>query len=116
MTGWRIGHLVAGEPWMTGLRKAILYSSNGVSTPTQWAALAAFTGSSQFVEENRVAYQKRRDLLLAGLNEIGLTCPSPAGAFYPFPDGSRIPRNSREAAEHLLNRAQVSTVPGSVFG
>ena len=116
MTGWRIGYAVAGEPWMTGLRKAVLYSSNGVSTPTQWAALAAFTGSTKFVEENRVAYQKRRDLLLAGLNEIGLTCPSPAGAFYAFPDVSRIAKDSREAAEFLLNRAQVSTVPGSVFG
>jgi aspartate aminotransferase len=116
MTGWRIGYAVAGEPWMTGLRKAVLYSSNGVSTPTQWAALAAFTGSTKFVEQNRVAYQKRRDLLLAGLNEIGLTCPSPAGAFYAFPDVSRIAKDSREAAELLLNRAQVATVPGVVFG
>jgi aspartate aminotransferase len=116
MTGWRIGYTVAGEPWMTGLRKAILYSSNGVSTPTQWAALAAFTGSSQFVDENRVAYRKRRDILLAGLNELGLTCPSPAGAFYAFPGVSRIDKDSRKAAEILLNRAQVAAVPGVVFG
>src|SRR5436190_19180446 len=46
MTGWRIGYAVATEPWMTGLAKSILYSSNGVSTPTQWAALAAFTTES----------------------------------------------------------------------
>ena len=48
MTGWRIGYAVAAEPWMTGLRKALLYSSNGVSTPTQWAALAAFTTRHRF--------------------------------------------------------------------
>jgi aspartate aminotransferase len=116
MTGWRIGYAVATEPWMTGLRKALLYSSNGVSTPTQWAALAAFTTDSDFLETSRAAYRERRDLLVGGLNELGLTCDPPAGAFYAFPDVTRISSNSREAAEVLLNRAQVATVPGVVFG
>ena len=116
MTGWRIGYAVAAEPWMTGLRKTTLYSSNGVSTPTQWAALAAFTTSSDFLETSRAAYQQRRDLLVSGLNELGLTCAPPAGAFYAFPDTSSIGRNSREAFELLLDRARVATVPGSVFG
>ncbi len=116
MTGWRIGYAVATEPWMTGLRKALLYSSNGVSTPTQWAALAAFTTASDFLETSRAAYRERRDLLVAGLNELGLICVPPAGAFYAFPDVTRISIDSREAAEILLNRAQVATVPGSVFG
>ncbi|MEK6334678.1 MAG: pyridoxal phosphate-dependent aminotransferase [Acidobacteriota bacterium] len=116
MTGWRLGYAVASEPWMTGLKKAVLYSSNGVSTPTQWAALAAFTTSSDFLETSRAAYRERRDLLLSGLNELGLTCASPAGAFYAFPDVTRVSQNSREAAEVLLNRARVATVPGVVFG
>ena len=116
MTGWRIGYAVATEPWMTGLSKTTLYSSNGVSTPTQWAALAAFTTASDFLETSRVAYRERRDLLLAGLNELGLTCALPAGAFYAFPDVTGISRDSREAAELLLSRAQVATVPGVVFG
>jgi len=116
MTGWRIGYVVAAEPWMTGLSKATLYSSNGVSTPTQWAALAAFTTSSDFLATSRAAYRERRDLLLAGLNEIGLTCASPAGAFYAFPDVTSIGGDSRDAANVLLDRAQVATVPGVVFG
>lgn len=116
MTGWRIGYAVAAEPWMTGLRKGLLYSSNGVSTPTQWAALAAFTVGSDFLETSRAAYRERRDLLVAGLNELGLKCAPPEGAFYAFPDVTRISQDSREAAELLLNRAQVATVPGSVFG
>jgi aspartate aminotransferase len=116
MTGWRIGYVVATEPWMTGLRKATLYSSNGVSTPTQWAALAAFTTPSDFLETSRAAYRERRDLLLAGLNELGFNCSSPAGAFYAFPNVGRLSRDSREAAEILLKRAQVATVPGAVFG
>ena len=116
MTGWRLGYTAAAEPWMTGVSKTTLYSSNGVSTPTQWAALAAFTTESNMLESNRVAYLQRRDLLLAGLNELGLTCEKPAGAFYAFPDVSRVSRDSREAAEILLDRAKVATVPGIVFG
>jgi aspartate aminotransferase len=116
MTGWRIGYTVASEPWMTGLAKAVLYSSNGVSTPTQWAALAAFTTPSDFLETSRAAYRERRDLLVGGLNELGLTCDPPAGAFYAFPDTTSIAPDSRTASEILLNKAQVATVPGLVFG
>jgi len=116
MTGWRLGYTVAAEPWMTGISKTTLYSSNGVSTPSQWAALAAFTTPSDMLETNRVAYLERRDLLLDGLNELGFNCAKPAGAFYAFPEVSRISSNSREAAEILLERAQVATVPGVVFG
>ena len=116
MTGWRLGYTVATEPWMTGLRKTTLYSSNGVSTPTQWAGLAAFNDTSDILERHRAAYRERRDLLLAGLNEIGLVCEKPAGAFYAFPDVSKISSDSRNAAEILLDRAKVATVPGVVFG
>lgn len=116
MTGWRLGYAVAAEPWMTGMRKTLLYSTNGVSTPSQWAALAAFTTPSDFLESSRAAYRERRDLLLAGLNELGLACAKPAGAFYAFPDVTRISSDSRQAADLLLERAQVATVPGIVFG
>ena len=116
MTGWRIGYAVATEPWMTGLAKTTLYSSNGVSTPTQWAALAAFTTKSDFLETSRAAYRERRDLLIGGLNEIGLKCAPPAGAFYAFPNVTAISHDSREASEFLLDKAQVATVPGVVFG
>jgi aspartate aminotransferase len=116
MTGWRIGYAIAPEPWMTGLRKALLYSTNGVSTPTQWAALAAIDSPADLFNSARAAYRERRDLLVAGLNELGLTCAAPAGAFYAFPDTTRIHPDSRTAAELLLDRAQVATVPGVVFG
>jgi len=116
MTGWRLGYAVATEPWMTGMRKTLLYSTNGVSTPTQWAALAAFTEQSDFLETSLAAYRQRREIMLSGLNEIGLTCESPAGAFYAFPDATLISRDSREAADILLEKAKVATVPGVVFG
>jgi aspartate aminotransferase len=116
MTGWRLGYAVACEPWMTGLQKTTLYSSNGVSTPTQWAGLAAFRTPGDLLENNRLAYLQRRDLLVNGLNELGLVCEKPAGAFYAFPKVTRVSSDSREAAEFLLERAQVATVPGVVFG
>jgi len=116
MTGWRVGYAVAREPWMTGLRKCLLYSTNGVSTPSQWAALAAFQLLADFYEDIRDAYRVRRDLLVGGLNELGLACDPPAGAFYAFADVSRLSRDSRAAADLLLERAQVATVPGIVFG
>jgi aspartate aminotransferase len=116
MTGWRVGYAVAAEPWMTGMKKCLLYSTNGVSTPSQWAALAAFELPAAFYEEIRRGYRLRRDMLVAGLNELGLTCEPPAGAFYAFPDVTRVHADSRTAADILLERAQVSTVPGVVFG
>ncbi|HEV8203583.1 MAG TPA: pyridoxal phosphate-dependent aminotransferase [Pyrinomonadaceae bacterium] len=116
MTGWRLGYAVATEPWMTGLKKATLYSSNGVSTPTQWAGVAALQIETAILTDIKEQYRRRRNLLLSGLNEIGLHCAPPAGAFYAFPDVSRINKDSREAADVLLNRAQVATVPGIVFG
>jgi aspartate aminotransferase len=116
MTGCRLGYAVAPEPWMTGLKKATLYSSNGVSTPTQWAGLAAFEINAATQEKITAEYKRRRDLLLSGLNELGFPCDPPAGAFYAFPDASRISRDSQEAADILLNRANVAAVPGIVFG
>ena len=116
MTGWRLGYAVASEPWMMGLKKTILYSSNGVSTATQWAGLAALGIDPGALEANLRGYRARRDLLVGGLNDIGLKCQSPAGAFYAFPDVSRISKDSRHAAELLLDRAQVAAVPGIVFG
>ena len=116
MTGWRIGYVAAKEPWMTGLKKSLLYSTNGVSTPTQWAALAATQTPEEFFEPLRNSYKERRDLLVAGLNELGLICEPPKGAFYAFPNVTSINNDSRTAADLLLQNAKVATVPGIVFG
>jgi len=116
MTGWRVGYVIAKEPWMTGLRKATLYSTNGVSTPSQWAALAAVETPVSAFENIRAGYRQRRDLLIRGLNSLGMTCELPPGAFYAFPEISSIDTDSRKAASKLLDVAQVATVPGVVFG
>lgn len=116
MTGWRIGYAVAKEPFMTGLRKLVLYSTNGVSTPTQWAALEALAVPQSVIAARREDYRKRRDLLVTGLNELGMECELPAGAFYAFPKISKIHKDSRKVAAMLLEKAHVATIPGVVFG
>ncbi|HZY74006.1 MAG TPA: aminotransferase class I/II-fold pyridoxal phosphate-dependent enzyme, partial [Edaphobacter sp.] len=116
MTGWRIGYVVAKEPFMTGLRKLVLYSANGVSTPTQWAALEALATPQSFLEQRREEYRARRDLLVSALNDLGLTCEVPQGAFYAFPSITKINKDSRKAAATLLEKAHVATIPGVVFG
>jgi aspartate/methionine/tyrosine aminotransferase len=116
MTGWRIGYLVAPELFMKSLQKIILYTTNGVSTPTQWAAIPAIEISPEFFAEKRKHYRKRRDVLVSGLNELGLTTEVPGGTFYAFPDVSSIDSDSRKVAGMLLEHAGIATIPGSVFG
>jgi aspartate aminotransferase len=116
MTGWRVGYAVAKEPFMTALRKLVLYSTNGVSTPTQWAAVEAMRTPQAELDARREEYRRRRDLLVKGLNELGLTCAPPEGAFYAFANVSKISKDSRKAAGLLLEKAHVATIPGIVFG
>jgi aspartate aminotransferase len=117
MTGWRIGYVVAPAPFSEGLKKSILYSTNGVSTPTQWAAVAALGTPETFFTECLAEYRTRRDALVSGLNALGLTvAPPPQGAFYAFPNVSSLGLKSSELALDLLDRAQVATIPGTAFG
>jgi aspartate/methionine/tyrosine aminotransferase len=116
MTGWRIGYAVAHEPFMTALRKMVLYSTNGVATMVQWAAVEALQLSPEFRERRLAEYRERRDVLVNGLNEIGFDCELPAGAFYAFPSVKKISEDSRKAAALLLDKVHVATIPGAVFG
>lgn len=101
---------------MTALRKIVLYSTNGVTTFVQQAMIHALKTPEAQIAALREEYRKRRDLLVAGLNEVGLECALPAGAFYAFPDAEKIHKNSRTAAQILLEKAHIATIPGSVFG
>ncbi|HEY0371503.1 MAG TPA: aminotransferase class I/II-fold pyridoxal phosphate-dependent enzyme [Thermoanaerobaculia bacterium] len=117
MTGWRIGYVVAPEPFMGFIRKLVLNSTNGVSTPTQYAALAAITHDPHFFDRTREEYRRRRDLLVGALNAAGFRCHTPPGAFYAFPDvRERLGDDSWKAMETLLERTSIASVPGSVFG
>jgi aspartate aminotransferase len=116
MTGWRAGYAVAKEPFMTALKKIVLYSTNGVTTFVQNAMIEALKTPEAEIARLREEYRKRRDLIVAGLNAAGLECEPPAGAFYAFPNVEKIHKNSMTAAEILLDKAHIATIPGSVFG
>jgi aspartate/methionine/tyrosine aminotransferase len=117
MTGWRVGYAVAPKPLMDVIRKLVLNSTNGVSTPTQFAAVAAITHSADYFASVREEYRSRRDFLVRGLNDAGFRCPVPPGAFYAFPDVSdRLGKDSWKAMETLLDRTSIASVPGVVFG
>src|SRR3954453_19992985 len=116
MTGWRAGYTVAKEPFMTAIRKIVLYSTNGVTTFVQQAMIDALKTPEAEIDAFGEEYRKRRDLIVRALNEVGLKCEPPAGAFYAFPNAEKIHKNSRTAAQILLEKAHVATIPGSVFG
>ncbi|MEO8380563.1 MAG: aminotransferase class I/II-fold pyridoxal phosphate-dependent enzyme [Acidobacteriota bacterium] len=117
MTGWRIGYLIAPEPFMSFIRKLVLNSVNGVSTPTQYAAVAAITHDPRFFDSIREEYRRRRDVLVAAFREAGFSCLTPPGAFYAFPDvRARLGDDSWQAMERLLERTSIASVPGAVFG
>ena len=117
MTGWRLGYVIVPERYRTAMRTVVLYSINGVSTPTQWAALEALSLPDEFLREAKDGYRRRRDRLAAGLRAAGFEVQTPRAALYLFP---KIPASlgpdSRAAAQTLLDSARVATVPGLVFG
>jgi aspartate/methionine/tyrosine aminotransferase len=116
MTGWRAGYAVAKEPFMSALRKIVLTTTNGVATPIQYAMIQALKTPETEIARFRQEYRQRRDLLVAGLNEVGLECELPAGAYYAFPCAEIVHKNSRKAARILLHKAHIATIPGSDFG
>ena len=89
-----------------------------MSAPTisQFAALAALEIGEPFVQEMHAKYNRRRKLLVSGLNEMGLDCFEPKGAFYAFPSVASTGMNGDEFAEKLLLDQEVAVVPGSGFG
>ena len=117
MTGWRAGYVIAPERYQSAIRTAVLYSTNGVSTPTQWAALEALSMGEDFLEEWKAGYRRRRDRLVEGLRAAGFEVETPRAALYLFPKiPAALGTDSRAAAAMLLDTARVATVPGLVFG
>lgn len=126
MTGWRIG-FIAGPDWIVkGCNKLQGQYTSGPCSVSQKAAEAAYIGSQQCVEDMRVAFERRRDLIVELAKDIpGLNINTPQGAFYLFPecssffgkkDGDRVINNSTDLAMYLLEVGHVATVGGDDFG
>ena len=116
MTGWRIGYAAAPAEILGMMRKVHQYTIMCAPTIAQYAALAALREGEPYVQEMRAEYDRRRRLIVSGLNEIGLTCTEPQGAFYAFPSIAVAGMDENEFAERLLQEEHVAVVPGSAFG
>ncbi|HEY76998.1 MAG TPA: aminotransferase class I/II-fold pyridoxal phosphate-dependent enzyme [Thermoflexia bacterium] len=116
MTGWRIGYAAAPAEILGMMRKVHQYTIMCAPTVAQYAALAALKEGEPYVQEMRAEYDRRRRLIVSGLNEIGLTCTEPQGAFYAFPSIAVTGMDENEFAERLLQEEHVAVVPGSAFG
>jgi aminotransferase len=116
MTGWRIGYAAAPKEIIGAMHKIHQYTMMCVSTMSQMAALEALKGDQESVMEMVEDYNRRRQVMVKGLRDIGLTCYEPKGAFYAFPSIKCTGMTSEDFAEKLLSEEKVAVVPGSAFG
>ena len=116
MTGWRIGYVAAEGRFIQALTKIHQYTMLCAPTMAQMAAIEALRNGESEVEKMVQEYNRRRRLMVKRLNEIGLSCFEPKGAFYAFPSIKATGMNSEEFAERLLIEEKVAVVPGPAFG
>ncbi len=118
MTGWRVGWLVAPEPYIKEVDKLAQNIFLAASTPAQYAALAAFQPEAiAILEQRRQEFQQRRDYLLPALREMGFDIPvTPQGAFYLYAGCSQFTDDSFQFVMDILEKAGVAITPGKDFG
>lgn len=116
MTGWRVGYLAAPAAILEGIVKVHQYGIMSAPTTAQDAALVALTSAEEDVERMLAEYDRRRRLLVDGLNGLGLTTFEPRGAFYAFPRITSTGLDSEGFAQRLLEEERVAVVPGNAFG
>ncbi len=116
MTGFRLGYACAPKPIIEAMMKIHQYSMLCAPIMSQNAAIEALENGAPAVAEMRESYHQRRDYVVKRLNEIGLDCHTPGGAFYVFPDVRGTGLTSKEFAMQLLEAEGVAAVPGSAFG
>ena len=116
MTGWRVGYVAANPEIAAAIRKVHQYIIMSAPTMGQVAALEGLLHADADVQEMVRSYDQRRQVIVAGFNQIGLPTFEPRGAFYAFPDIRRAGLSSEEFCEKLLMEEHVAIVPGTAFG
>ena len=127
MTGWRIGYAAGPQPLIKAMAKLQSQSTSNPCSIAQAAAVAALNGPQDFLAERAAAFQRRRDLVLSMLGQVGgMRCPRPEGAFYVYPSfsdliGKTTPKGQRinddeTMVTYLLDEARVAAVHGAAFG
>ncbi|MCL4823278.1 MAG: pyridoxal phosphate-dependent aminotransferase, partial [Anaerolineales bacterium] len=116
MTGWRIGYAAGPADLIKGLVRVHQYTIMSAPTIAQDAAIEALTNGEPYVQEMLAEYNRRRRLLVDGLNRLGLQTFEPRGAFYAFPKIAASGLDDEAFAEKLLKEEHVAVVPGNAFG
>jgi aminotransferase len=116
MTGWRIGYAAGPAELMQGLLRIHQYTIMCASTTAQDAALEALQHGQTYVDEMVAEYDRRRKLIVGGLNDLGLPTFEPRGAFYAFPKITSSGMDEETFAQKLLEEESVAVIPGSAFG
>jgi len=116
MTGWRVGYAAAPAEIIEAMTKIHQYTMLCAPITGQMAAIEALKSGESSVREMVADYDRRRRVMVKGLNAIGLSCFEPKGAFYTFPSVKVTGLSSQEFAEKLLIEERVAVVPGSAFG
>ena len=126
MTGWRVGWMVGPSDVIKAATNLQSHATSNVANVSQVAALAAVSGNLGEVATMREAFDRRRKMIVASLNDIpGIRCPMPDGAFYAYPSVKEVlgrsirgsvPTSSAELASIILDEVEVAVVPGEAFG
>ncbi len=117
MTGWRLGYAVWPRRLIEGATRLAINCHSCVNAPAQWAGIAALTGPQEPVTEMVAAFEARRRVVIEELNAIpGISCVTPGGAFYAFPNITGTGIAAKELEVKLLEEAGVATVAGTSFG
>ena len=116
MTGWRVGFACGPQKVIGAMTKIHQYTMLCAPIMGQIGAIEALKGGDRYVMEMKREYKRRREFIVQRLNEIGLACPKPQGAFYVFPSIKNTGLNSLEFAKRLLKEEKVAVVPGTAFG
>ncbi|MHA2345929.1 MAG: pyridoxal phosphate-dependent aminotransferase, partial [Candidatus Hodarchaeales archaeon] len=117
MTGWRLGYAIGPEKIIDRMGLLISTTVSCVASFSQKAGVAALNGPQEELYNNMIAFRKRRDAIVSGLNTIpGFSCLTPQGAFYAFPNIKKTGMSSKELSDFLLIEAGVACLPGTIFG
>lgn len=116
MTGWRLGYVLGDEEIIKAMTKVHQYAIMCCSTAAQYAGIEALKNGEEAMLRMKASYDERRRVFVKGLNDIGLTCFEPHGAFYAFPSIAVSGMDSLTFAEQLLKEEKVAVTPGNAFG
>jgi len=117
MTGWRLGYGIMPESLASRVQLLFTHALGSTAHFTQIAGIEALTGTQDHVAAMNAEYQRRRDIIVTGLNDLpGVQCRRPQGAFYAFPNIKSIGKSSFQLANLLLEEAGVALLPGTAFG